>query len=657
MSGPGAKKEIKSSSEETLGVKVKLRIHLTFRTAITVQSGKADAFNAGNYGSENFSGDTFAAELSAADIEYNEPDDADYNVIDKLELVVSEDSASVMEQVSCRIDYFVNNWCNRSEVVEVLPRFYIPSYSMDSFSPKLFFYLYTPSFLLEKSKGKNLHKIQYKDAYVAFYNIQNIQPNGSYAVSVKEKVGSGVLKSAMNANHVKMFALMSYYSYLYLNLFERESWSWFNDNEKMWSEDTITEAVVNFLTKKNKSVSLEENVEAETNTEENSSLLKRAAKAVGRGTRKIYNKVVKVASAVVGVMHKITNAFIDFLFEYDGHLINRIYIRMLDLLYITTGGSDDVALYTKCIRNILDRCRNEEKVTIYEFFDLCGYWEYLNGHYLKKLPDDNSTTSAIQMSSLMSYCQQWECSIIGKSNNNDDDTSLLHKIMNKWIDFGNWLTGFGAVLYENKQTQEYVYCFKGTDFDSLAKDWLMTNFVQGISGFSLQHYYAVMHAKILDSLIADKQLWFTGHSLGGGLASAATIATKNRIGFTFNAAGLNIIGVTINQLLNSSADSRNRVFPYRIKDEVLDAFQHKVSDLLSKVKITLLERGFGNKPVEYNINTRVSGPGEKHGINNFLLKEVMDALDLYKLTEGEQEGNTKVLLIYNTKDAKVEARI
>lgn len=646
MSGPGAKIDKKSSSEETLGVKVKLRIHLTFRTAITAQSDKADAFNDGNYESDKFCSDPFAAELGSADIEYNEPDDADYNIIEKLELVVSEDSASVMEMVSHRIDLFVYKWCNKSEVVEVLPRFYIPSCSMDSFTPKLFFYLYTPKVLLEKSKGKNLHKVQFKDAFVAFYNLENIQSNGNLGISVKRKVGSGALKSAMNANHVKMFALTSYFSYLYLDLFERESWSWFNDNEKMWSEEAITDAVVKFLAKKNK-VPVDRGAE-DAPSDENSSFFEKTARAM----RKAYNKVVKLCGAVYGIISKISSVVVDFFLAYDEHLINRVYTRILDLLYITTGGSNDVALYTKCVSDLLNRCRNEEKVTIYEFYEFCGYWGYLNGQYLDSSPSSVCT----RMSPLMEYCKQWECCIIGKYNKNDD-ASFLEKVMGKYLDLTNWLFGFGAVLYENRQTQEYIYCFKGTDFDSLAKDWLLTNLVQGVTGFSLQHYNAVLHAKALDELLADKQLWFTGHSLGGGLASAATIATENRVAYTFNAAGLNIIGVGLNQFVNGTKASRYRVFPYRIKGEVLDALQQKVSDLFSKIKITFLERGYGNRPVEFDINERVSSSAEKHGINNFLLKEVMDALDLYKMTEGQREDGVKVMVLYNTKDANVEARI
>ena len=642
MSGPGAKIDKKSSCEETLGIKVKLRIHLTFRTAITAQSDKADAFNDGNYESDKFGSDTFAAELSAANIEYNEPDDADYNVIEKLELVVSEDSASVMEMISHRIDFFVHSWCNKSEVVEVLPCFYIPSCSMDSFTPKLFFYLYTPTFLLEKSKGKNLHKIQYKNAYVAFYNLENIQAKGNLGISVKKKVGSSAMKSAMNANHVKMFALTSYYSYLYLDLFERESWSWFNDNEKMWSEDAITEAVEKFLEDKNNVEQQEKIVER---TDANYSFWKRAVNKVCRSVSWAYNKLSK----------EVVPYLVRFLIAYDENLINRVYVRILDLLYITTGGSNDVALYTKCISNLLERCRKDEKVTIYEFYELCGYWDYLNGQYLSS----SSVSASPQMSSLMEYCKQWDCSIIGKNYKKCDD-SFLDKVMMviyKFVDSVNWLTGFGAVLYENKQTQEYIYCFKGTDFDSLAKDWILTNLVQGVTGLSLQHYNAVIHAEILDEQLADKQLWFTGHSLGGGLASAATIATNNRVAYTFNAAGLNIIGVGINQFIHRSKDSRCRVFPYRIKGELLDSLQQDISDLFAKIKITFLERGYGNRPVEFDISERVGDRLKRHGIDNFLLKEVMDALDLYKMTEGQFEGGSKVLVKYNTKNAKGEARI
>ena len=195
-----------------------------------------------------------------------------------------------------------------------------------------------------------------------------------------------------------MFALTSYYSYLYLDLFERESWSWFNDNEKMWSEDAITDAAVKYLADKNK-VAVDGGVE-DAPSDENSSLFKKTVNAIGRG----YKMVDRLCSAVYSIISKLLSPVVDYLLAYDDNLINRVYKRILDLLYITTGGSNDVALYTKCISNLLERCRKDEKVTIYEFYELCGYWDYLNGQYLSS----SSVSASTQMSSLMKYCQQWE---------------------------------------------------------------------------------------------------------------------------------------------------------------------------------------------------------------------------------------------------------
>lgn len=71
--------------------------------------------------------------------------------------------------------------------------------------------------------------------------------------------------------------------------------------------------------------------------------------------------------------------------------------------------------------------------------------------------------------------------------------------------------------------------FAGTDFTSWL-DW-KANLLQGMGYESAQYSHAIKIAKVQGAIT------FTGHSLGGGLASAATIHTGGK-GVVFNAAGL-----------------------------------------------------------------------------------------------------------------------
>lgn len=87
-----------------------------------------------------------------------------------------------------------------------------------------------------------------------------------------------------------------------------------------------------------------------------------------------------------------------------------------------------------------------------------------------------------------------------------------------------------------RRGDEYAFAFSGTNFTSW-NDW-KNNFQQAFGFNSLQYNQAVAIAKYLDNYFGDCELTFIGHSLGGGLASAASRAT-GRDAITFNAAALN----------------------------------------------------------------------------------------------------------------------
>jgi len=96
-------------------------------------------------------------------------------------------------------------------------------------------------------------------------------------------------------------------------------------------------------------------------------------------------------------------------------------------------------------------------------------------------------------------------------------------------------SGFGAAIYKTKDSpSKYVVAFQGTDMKSGA-DW-KNNFQQAVGADSRQYQQAVDLAESARDVYGDN-VEFTGHSLGGGLASAASLAT-DRPATVFNAARL-----------------------------------------------------------------------------------------------------------------------
>ena len=93
--------------------------------------------------------------------------------------------------------------------------------------------------------------------------------------------------------------------------------------------------------------------------------------------------------------------------------------------------------------------------------------------------------------------------------------------------------GFAAALYEWYGV--YYLVFRGTDDRS--DDWTKGNIPQAFGKYSSQYCQALILAGQVQTL---GNVVFVGHSLGGGLASAAAAATGRRA-ITFNAAGLHSV--------------------------------------------------------------------------------------------------------------------
>ena len=149
-------------------------------------------------------------------------------------------------------------------------------------------------------------------------------------------------------------------------------------------------------------------------------------------------------------------------------------------------------------------------------------------------------------------------------------------------------SGFKSALYgrwDEKQGKytEYVYATAGTDMTSIA-DW-ENNFQQVLLGEAEQYKLSVKNARILAK--AFKNITFVGHSLGGGLASANSLAT-GKDAVTFNAAGLSD---NTKEKLNLH-NTEGYIKAFIVRGEMLDNKQRLIG-LNAEGHITYLEHKDG----------------------------------------------------------------
>ncbi|TGN17912.1 DUF2974 domain-containing protein [Leptospira idonii] len=128
--------------------------------------------------------------------------------------------------------------------------------------------------------------------------------------------------------------------------------------------------------------------------------------------------------------------------------------------------------------------------------------------------------------------------------------------------FENKDSGLHSDLFFDKNTEKYVLAFRGTD--SFLDAWIDIKNIVGV--VTDQHQQAMDLAQSLDRLPEFKnKLTFTGHSLGGGLASAAAGITGSTA-FTFNSANLN--DATRTAMGDNANGLENRVNYYYLPGEL-----------------------------------------------------------------------------------------
>ncbi len=130
-------------------------------------------------------------------------------------------------------------------------------------------------------------------------------------------------------------------------------------------------------------------------------------------------------------------------------------------------------------------------------------------------------------------------------------------------------SGFKGALYRGSYDNktEYIYATAGTQ--DIRKDGVAD--MKQVFGTSIQYSESVEIANRLSKSGAYTGVSYTGHSLGGGLASANALATEGKA-VTFNAAGLSRSTKSNLGLTGNNAD----ITAYIVSGEALDYFQRNV---------------------------------------------------------------------------------
>ncbi len=171
-------------------------------------------------------------------------------------------------------------------------------------------------------------------------------------------------------------------------------------------------------------------------------------------------------------------------------------------------------------------------------------------------------------------------------------------------------SGYRAVLYQGtyKGKTEYIYASAGTVDAGDAG-----NNITQLSGDSNQYSRSITEARALASNDKYEGVSYTGHSLGGGLASADALATNGKA-VTFNAAGLSDATKENNNLSGKTSN----ITAIIVKGEILDQTQRTTP---------FLNRAEGNKIM---IPSTYSNWNNANRVSNHLMGAVKTSFQKYK---------------------------
>lgn len=193
------------------------------------------------------------------------------------------------------------------------------------------------------------------------------------------------------------------------------------------------------------------------------------------------------------------------------------------------------------------------------------------------------------------------------------DDKDLQKLGLKQSDLTPEGSSFKAAVYKKDPSvwgnteDEYIVAFRGSTTSD--EDWI-NNFRQGANEESEYYKRAINIGEKLNQSPNGKNVQLVGHSLGGGLASAAS-GGGNLNASTFNSAGLN--KKTLPRYAANSGENVNEniITAFRIKGEVLTKSQEK------DFKRHFLPKAAGNK-VDLEPHDSSLSSDDKHDMDNVI---------------------------------------
>lgn len=182
--------------------------------------------------------------------------------------------------------------------------------------------------------------------------------------------------------------------------------------------------------------------------------------------------------------------------------------------------------------------------------------------------------------------------------------------------------GFAARLYKSRD-DSVVLVFGGTKPTELA-DW-KNNAQQFVGLGASQYHRAVELARVAKAAFGD-DLVVTGHSLGGGLASLAAVATGTP-GVTFNPAALSdntLIRAGLNPNAARSLAS-GLVHSYTVEFEILDVVQQPAFPLVNTLGTSYSLDGLSWQGELLDVFNPI--PGAMDNVNAHLLEYILGSME------------------------------
>jgi hypothetical protein len=193
--------------------------------------------------------------------------------------------------------------------------------------------------------------------------------------------------------------------------------------------------------------------------------------------------------------------------------------------------------------------------------------------------------------------------------------------------FNDSVSGFNSTLYKDTVTGEYTLAFRGTESKNWGdrNDW-ETDVVQEVGAGGKQYEETINLARALDKAMKanNARLTFTGHSLGGGEATAAALATGRRA-VTFNAAPVNQETLLQAGIVYNANKSQRLVTSFYVPGEALSVL-NTITPSLNYMAGGYLPRGLRPPPALANIEGKRIGLDTNAGWDSLFEKHKTPAL-------------------------------